>query len=126
MASITFDQGKLSGLYGNPYNENSFEIFKRYLNSHQKMMQDFERAFEAGIAPLCKCVHFYAAMFTYVGFPQLSFDCNNFCKLCSVTNNMDVITGNFRNLLVKINDTADLLRHEIGLPNDNAGDQEIK
>jgi hypothetical protein len=113
MTSITFDRSKITGLYGNPNNENSLEIFKSYLNGHQKMMQDFERAFEAGMAPLCKCVHFYAAVFTYVGFPQLTSDCHDFCKLCAVTNKKETINSIYKKLFTKINDSAGLLQQEI-------------
>jgi hypothetical protein len=118
MNSITLDRGKLSGLYGSPLHESSLDIFKDYLYNHKGMMKDFDTAFSAGTAPLYKCVHFYAAVFTYVGFPQLTFDCNEFCKLCAGTNNQDIINSGFKNLLGKINDTAALLQHEMETFND--------
>jgi hypothetical protein len=118
MSTITLDRGKLSGLYGNPLHEGTLSVFKDYLHNHKTMMDDFDTAFRAGTASLYKCVHFYAAIFTYVGFPRLTFDCNDFCKLCAASGNQDIINSGFKNLLGKINETAGLLQQEIDTFND--------
>jgi HPt (histidine-containing phosphotransfer) domain-containing protein len=112
MNSLTFEREMLYRFYGNCPNDVS-EILTEYVEDEHNMISSLQNSFQNSVEALRDKVHHYASIFTYVGFPQISFYCIEFEKKCKQLNNLNALELNFTELINYILHSIQLAKNEL-------------